>query len=344
MTKIEWADKTLNPMVGCAAVSPGCQNCYAILQARRLAHLEKYAGLTEPRQTGRGRREHWTGQIAIDHGATLDALKRRRPTRYFVNSMGDFWFDGQLSAREARHLRRKLLVEFACAPRHQFLILTKRPQAMRDEFAAGLWRDVRAEVVQECRSTPFANLLSRSVSWSYPDRSAYLDAWPDGAPAPNIWLGVSVENQATAIERLPLLVSTPAPLRFVSCEPLLGEVTLWAKLGVGPDARFLGSGIDAAGKPAIDWVIAGGESGPGARCPKIDWFRALRDQCAWADVPFMFKQWGNWAPDPFAESDQVEYRRSRSKHESGRTLDGIVWDQSPDWAPGQPWRKGGRDG
>lgn len=113
----------------------------------------------------------------------------------------------------------------------------------------------------------------------------YTDA-PLTWPLPNVWIGVSVEDQATADERIPLLRHTPAAVRWVSAEPLLGPVDIGR-------IRRDGAGQDGN----IDWIVAGGESGPHARPMHPDWARSLRDQCSAAGVPFLFKQWGEWGPD-----------------------------------------------
>ena len=130
---------------------------------------------------------------------------------------------------------------FRC-PQHTFQILTKRPERMLD----------------------------------YVSRSAFLS----NAPFDNVWLGVSVENQKAADERIPLLLQTPAAVRFVSAEPLLGPINLRFPTGKNPNQDT--------------WVIVGGESGPGARPMHPDWASSLRDQCNGAGVPFFFKQWGAW--------------------------------------------------
>jgi protein gp37 len=124
---------------------------------------------------------------------------------------------------------------------------------------------------------------------------------PDAAlsaelPLSNVWLGTSVEDQRWADIRIPQLLLTPAAVRFLSCEPLLGPVDLWAYLELG----------------GIDWVIVGGESGHGARPMNPAWARSLRDQCRDAGVAFFFKQWGG-----------------RTPKSGGRVLDGRTWDQMP---------------
>ena len=151
---------------------------------------------------------------------------------------------------------------------------------------------------------------------------AYMMARP-GPALPNVWLGVSVEDQARADERIPPLTRTPAAIRFLSCEPLLEA------LEIGP---YL------AGHGGPDWVIAGGESGPAARPPHPDWMRGLRAQCRAAGTKFFFKQWGEWGPVEHAvpgriyRSHPVHGVNRYGKRAAGRMLDGRTWDELPvDW-------------
>lgn len=144
-------------------------------------------------------------------------------------------------------------------PWHVFQLLTKRPERMRAWFEQGL-----------LKSRIAARLSELNPSFDF---TAFQ--WP----LPNVWLGTSVEDQARADERIPHLLATPAAVRWLSCEPLLEEVL-----------------FDPCVLARIDWLVAGGESGPGARPLHPDWARSLRDQCAAAGVPFLFKQWGEWAP------------------------------------------------
>lgn len=154
---------------------------------------------------------------------------------------------------------------------------------------------------------------------------------PDRWPLPNVWIGVSVEDQARADERIPLLLETPAAVRWVSAEPLLGRVDLRAMKRDG-----------------LDWVVAGGESGPGARPMHPDWARSLRDQCVATGIPYFFKQWGEWVPAPeemnYAEAAALACRLNREfepwssghtvirvgKRKAGRLLDGREWNEYPE--------------
>ena len=153
---------------------------------------------------------------------------------------------------------------------------------------------------------------------------------PCQVPLPNVWLGVSVENQAAADERIPLLLRTPAAVRFISAEPLLGLIGLAYRFPHADgmrDDRF--------------WVICGGESGSGARPMNPDWARSLRDQCAAAGVPFFFKQWGEFAPGPHSNNPSKEIpihcstgglMHHAGKKAAGALLDGREWKQFPEVA------------
>jgi protein gp37 len=161
----------------------------------------------------------------------------------------------------------------------------------------------------------------------------------------NVWIGVSVEDQATADDRIPLLLQTPAAVRFVSCEPLLGPVDLSEWLF--PDETHPSHGI-LTGDPQLDWVIVGGESGPHARPMHPDWARSLRDQCQAAGVPFFFKQWGQWLPNVYGDASIPEGVNFEAKHHlfddglavakvgkkaAGRLLDGREWNEFPEVKP-----------
>lgn len=277
-TKIEWADATVNAINGCSVKSPGCTNCYAMKQAHR---FDARRGLTSMTNGGMV----WTGEVRLNETALLQPLSWKRPRGIFWNAHGDTfhpnvpdeWIDKQFAVA-------------ALTPQHTHMILTKRSDRMRAWFAGQ--RD-RA-IARRCIDFLMTKHVKHGDAW--PVRSIGDIDMPDDVelrtwPLPNVWLGVSVEDQTRADERIPDLLATHAAVRFLSCEPLLGPVDL-----VGPphDSEFdyLGSGVGAN----IDWVIAGGESGPKARPSHPDWFRSLRDQCAAANVPFHFKQWGEWLP------------------------------------------------
>ena len=211
----------------------------------------------------------WTGEVRLSEAALHQALKWKRGRRIFWNAHGDLFHENVPDEAIDR-----LFAVCALTPQHTHIILTKRSARMRAWFASdhhykppvGAIADLYCTYPEIARRTPFTANLAMTVGMA-------------GWPLPNVWLGVSVEDQARADERIPDLLATPAGVRFLSCEPLIGPIEL-----------------PPFGSLYIDWVIAGGESGPGARPMHPDWPRALRDQCAAAGVPFFFKQLGEWAP------------------------------------------------
>lgn len=243
-SEIEWTEATWNPVAGCAVVSSGCTNCYAMRMATRLQAMgmEKYQGTTRKS----GRRHVWTGRVNLDHKTLVAPLTWRKPLRIFVNSMSDLF---QESLAEVYIQRVWQVMEQAHW--HTFQVLTKRPERM-------------------------LALLSK----------------PHFRVLPNVWLGTSVESDEH-VGRIDLLRRTPATIRFVSFEPLLGSIS-------EPDLS------------RIHWAIVGGESGPRARPMEPRWVEQLQNSCARQAVAFFFKQWGG----------------SRKK-KTGRTLRGRTWDEYP---------------
>ena len=327
---IEWTDATWNPIAGCSVVSPGCTNCYAMRMAARLeavsvAHearhggdpgpLGYYRGLTEPSRAG----DVWTGKVvAAPDDVLTKPLRWRKPRRIFVNSMSDLFHEDVPDAWIDR-----VFAVAALSARHQLQVLTKRLGRMRDYLSSPNREVAVMRAAYDIRRREGACGLE------------YID-WP----LPNVWLGVSVEDQRRADERIPELLATPAAVRWVSAEPLLGPVDLSpflfivthaddAALACGCSDEPLPFNDPATTDPAdiatprLDWVVAGGESGPGARPMHPDWARALRDQCAAAAVPFLFKQWGEWAPHrPQPGGDlggDVRAGRVQIVHPSGRS-------------------------
>jgi protein gp37 len=270
-TKIEWTDEVWNPVTGCTKVSPGCDNCYA-------------ERLTE--------RFHGPGSFAEVklHEDKLDApLRWRRPRMVFVNSMSDLFHDSIPNGFIAA-----VFAVMAGSPSHTFQVLTKRHGRMRSLFASEVFHDL---MVGAARKMYYEMKLPLPGDMSW--------VWP----LPNVWLGVSVEDQKRADLRIPALLATPAAVRFLSCEPLLGPVDLSRYVSgdcpeCGQDITTEACGTvhaDMACDPTatgLQWVIAGGESGPGARPMHPGWAQTLRDQCQAAGVPYFFKQWGEWAPVP----------------------------------------------
>jgi protein gp37 len=263
----------------------------------------------------------WTGKVDFVEKHLLDPVKWRTPRKIFVNSMSDLfhesvpdeWID-------------KIFGVMALCPQHTFQVLTKRPQRMFDYFNASVGGrlDVRGALIGSQASPIHLKRTDNPfLEWS-------------GLPMPNVWLGVSVENQKAADERIPLLLRTAAAVRFISAEPLLGPINLCAV----PDSKTRPQEFSARYTPCgdLDWVICGGESGSGAsvRSMKAAWARQLRDECVDAGVPFFFKQWGEWVPteDPsVAAARGVPLEDCMSyvgKKAAGALLDGREWHQFPE--------------
>lgn len=318
-SRIEWTDATLNTWYGCTKVSPGCANCY----------IER----TPPYRIAGMKFEHGAIPVRLLPDRMELPLRWRRPRRIFVNSLSDTFHESVPDAMIDR-----LYAVMAVADWHVFQVLSKRPERMMAYITdpmtpVRVLREVdRIAVDQERRAG--------SETWQW--------------PLPQVWLGVTAENQTFADRRIPILLETPAAVRFLSCEPLLSGLDL---------TEWLGGSQRGGTVAAIDWVITGGESAGKphrslvAPCcrkgspfgpPQLDrespydrkttvcgpyntgecqlddwrptqrglaWVRSLRDQCVAAHVPFHFKQWGGPRP-----------------HSGGRILDGRTWDEYPDKA------------
>lgn len=342
-TKIEWSDATWNPVTGCDRCSPGCDNCYALRVAARMKAMGQpnYQRDGDPRTSG-------PGFGVTCHPHMLDQpLRWKRPRRIFVNSMSDLFHPEVLRGplvREFPFLAHVFAVMCA-SPQHTFQVLTKRPQTMQRVLTEPRFRlDVNA-------------LLLRMGHPVLP--GGFGDLWPS-----NIWLGVSIESDQYAF-RADHLRATPAAVRWISAEPLLGP-------------------LPSLDLTDIDWLIVGGESGPNARPMHPDWVRDLRDECLRSDVlvstqdgticpqrgevlctvpdkdhrhtfkrtgpKFFFKQWGKWRPindsqggtvgrwvDPWdgmpralATTGSQLMTHVGGKKLAGRELDGRTWDEMPE--------------
>jgi protein gp37 len=304
---IAWTDETWNPVRGCSRVSPGCENCYAETVAARFSGPGlPYEGLARRSKGGEPR---WTGEVRMVPEHLADPLRWKRPRRIFVNSMSDL-FHEKLTNEEIA----AVFGVMAAAPQHTFQVLTKRAERMRDWFE---WaEDQGRELLHQVNGPPpggspvpsacaiMANLrgpleIIAGDAW----RAAMKVAWP----LPNVWLGVSAEDQQRADERIPLLLETPAAVRFVSAEPLLGPID--GERFIRPrhlvdgyrevQRRYPGGGPVPAhlASPGVDWVIVGGESGHGARHFDVTWARSIVTQCQAAGVPVFVKQLGAFAID-----------------------------------------------
>lgn len=316
-TPIEWTDVSWNPTRGCSRVSPGCLHCYAERVAVRFSGEGlPYEGLARRDVHGEAQ---WTGKLRFVPETLPDPLRWRAPQRIFVNSMSDLFHDGVTDDEIAA-----VFGVMSLAPWHTFQVLTKRSKRMQGWVSKMLDRGAEA-AVEHCVGA-FAERSSYSITRAQTRhahkalRARRLDPTTAYWPLPNVMLGVSVENQSTAASRILDLLLTPAALRMLSIEPLLERVYLRGYLLAHADAAACACGhghgftsCPTTGRVAerchhggcgcegfvrgpsaggIGWVIAGGESGGGARTCDVEWLRALRYDCMAAKVPFFMKQLG----------------------------------------------------
>ena len=217
-----------------------------------------------------------------------EPLRAKKPRAYFVDSMADLFHEDVPD-----EFIDRVFAVMALSPRHIFMILTKRPGRMRkyvSDPATARRVEALAEVIRAGRN------IGRGAQWQAQEQLQW--------PLRSVWLGVSVEDQERANERVPLLLNTPAAVRFLSCEPLLGPVDVARYLPICVAADGV---IDGTVREQVDWVIVGGESGAHSRPMDLDWARSLRDQCAAAGVPFFMKQTGRW----IAAGGPNEHRQHR---------------------------------
>lgn len=252
----------------------------------------------------------WTGKVNLLADRLSQPLRWRKPRRIFVNAQSDLFHKDVPDEFIAR-----VFAVMALAPQHVFQVLTKRHGRMRSLLRSDDFR-------------PSVEDAMGGMVAAYRTGRTWYKAWP----LPNLWLGVSVEDQATADLRIPALLDTPAAVRWVSAEPLLGPVDLSGLMQCfrckathefGPcDPMGWPSPYGALSKRHIDWVVVGGESGPGARPMHPEWARTLWDQCAASGVPYFFKQWGEHGPDG----------RRVGRRAAGDLLDGVQRHAYPDGA------------
>lgn len=297
-TKISWTDSTINPVVGCSKVGEGCRNCYAENMARRLTAmgLEQYQNVVypgswsaiQPPITHKHLAGTWNGHTAFVPSELEKPYRWKKPKAIFISSMGDLFHESVPFGWIDRVWQ--MIFEL---PRHNFIILTKRPERMK------------------------------------------LYIQDERLALPNIAIGVSVEDQATANERIPVLLKTPAAKRFISYEPAIGPVDFSRFMQCDHAAcNDYGPGpCDPSPCPSrpIAGIIVGGESGPNARPLHPEWVRLVRDQCAEAGVPFFFKQWGEWAPydgstpDICDFAEQTKYRTMEWENDQWNDVGYPLW-------------------
>jgi len=263
-SKIEWTDMTWNFIAGCDKVSKGCSNCYAIKEAYRLSHNpnEKVSSAYKGTVKINDRKEmNWTGQVNLLPHRLEIPFTIKKGKKIFVNSMSDLFHEDV-----PFDLIDRFLAVAALTPHHTYQVLTKRPSRMMKYFhSENLYR----RVLQAASEFRYKRPYLGDVPISNPFTS----------PLDNLWLGVSAEDQQAFDTRITPLMQTPASIRFVSFEPLLGSIDFTSD---PYDDHFT--------KIKIDWAIIGGESGYKARPMQEDWARSLKDQCQQAGVDFFYKQ------------------------------------------------------
>lgn len=261
-SKIEWTDASWNPVTGCTKVSPGCDHCYAETFAERWRGTKGH---------------HFENGFDVQlRPERLDQpLRWKRPRRIFVNSMSDLFHE-----KVPDRFIAQVFETMGAAKQHTFQLLTKRHARMRSLLTR--WSE---HATKGCHCPAGEGGCSAPVDVQH-------GVWP----LPNVWLGVSVEDQKWADIRIPALLDTPAAVRWISAEPLLGPVVL--------HDHWIGADPYRHDEPRLDWVVTGGESGPGARPMHPDWARSLRDQCEAADVPFFMKQAGTVLAKEWGCSDR----------------------------------------
>ena len=318
---IEWCDSTFNPWVGCTKVSTACDHCYAeAMMSTRLGRVEWGAGKPRARTSAANWRKPlawnkaefrecaacgWRGEPnsvgGLTHAKDCKGSLKPARRRVFCASLAD-WLD---NAAPIEWLV-DLLDLIRCTPNLDWLLLTKR---------IGNWHKRITEAHQHVvRGFDGDEVMKRSPDTRW-DLGLWIQDWLAGNAPANVWLGATICDQNEADRDIPKLLATPAAVRFLSIEPMIGPVDVrwFIRPNVWENGRPVAGGDYGHGKK-LDWIIAGGESGPHARPSHPDWFRSLRDQCAGAGVPFLFKQWGEWRPISEGKGDWYDslYRSNRT--------------------------------
>lgn len=322
-SSIEWTDATWNIITGCTLVDEGCRNCYAahlIASWPAISNHPSRKGLARKNAAGGAK---FTGEVRFNEQWLDQPLRWKKSRRIFVCAHGDLFHESVPDEWIDR-----VFAVMALAPQHTFQVLTKRPERARDYLRANPGIRIRTQMAHIGGPAPVIEM-----DW----------------PLPNVWLGTSASEQASADLRIPPLLDAPAAVRFLSAEPLLGPMDLtridpkiFAAIGNALTGRWKWQdGPTRPEWPRLDWVIVGGESGPHARPMHPDWARSLRDQCVAAGVPFFFKQWGEWADH--TDAHKHEGSEDRIFLASGEVLGVVVRKHGlgavdPDWrARGAAW-------
>ena len=364
-------DRAWSLVRGCTKVSEGCLHCWSERESSmRSVHPNEKIKAQYDRLTNVFGR--FNGKIRLMENNLELPLRVKKPTTWaawndlFHEDVPDEFILATFVAMGLTYKNTGEMEEISPGhkvaihePRHTFIILTKRPERMKNlvkRLVSG-----EPDKVWEEKAHFFAAGLATKNGSPLPGNAIFtFGKWvKDGMPG--LWLGVTAENQEQADKRIPILLQIPATVRFVSVEPMLGPIVLRRKAVNDNEivqAALMGR-LDEYSRPierGIDWIICGGESGPGARPIHPDWARSLRDQCQAAGVPFFFKQWGEWRqvglcgtePDDrrYYNKSNVQivnheggqgyhgkgaiYMQRVGKKKAGRILDSRTWDEFPE--------------
>lgn len=324
---IIWTGETVNITRGCSLDSDGCKNCYAMAMAGRFSGPGMpYEGLVM--KTSQGYK--WNGEIKLVPAMLSDLLRKTKPRTIFIDSMSDLFHESVPDA-----YIDKFFAVAAITEQNIYQLLTKRAERARD-YLQGL--QARAfEVAGALLEDPEVCTFSEG-SQKWHDAAYKIQRAIAAGPLKNVHMGVSAENQPMANRRVAALVDTPAAVRWISIEPMLGPIDLTPWLKRRSD-----------GTPLIHWVVAGGESGPDSRPMHPAWPRALEEQCSDTGTAFLFKQWGNWVGGTGSKNGFIYLQNgvntcgNKNTHEwndgtisqnvgkkaAGRLLDGVLHDGFP---------------
>lgn len=372
-TAIEWTDATWNPIGGCTRVDEGCRNCYAEIMAARFSGPGQWGeGLARMVKGADGRTDHrWTGKMVL-HEAALDRpLRWRRPRRIFVNSTSDLFHESVPG-----NWIDQVFAVMALCPQHTFQVLTKRPERAA-KYLASLGPEGRLDIMSRAegrlvRAAETATRNTPRVEFQFNRRWPLTNVWIGTSISDQASADARIPHLLACPAAVRFLSAEPL-LGPVDLARVGNLDAVWSSFPdlVGRLAhhmrpyRISGVQIEALGSPhqaityyqtpehmggfevgsrhypRLDWVIVGGESGPGARPVHPDWVRSLRNQCVRAGVPFFFKQWGEWAPLDFGgdvrpgQEIRPDIGMIRvGKKAAGRLLSGSTWDQMPREANG----------
>ena len=347
-------DEAWSLVSGCTHVSPGCDHCWSATETHMRANNPNEK--VKARNEGLTEQGSFNGQVRLNYDFLDKPLRKRKPTVYavwndlFHEDVPDEFRDQAFAVILACHIWNNV-------PEHKFLILTKRAGSMAEYFSAGaealLKRWAKAGdgwLICDDPDIYFSELIESAVCHDWDKAGTNSSGSPYKPwgylhqlwPLPNVWLGVTAENQEQADKRIPILLQIPAAVRWVSVEPMLGPINLshldhaWQTNALTGKQSDMGRPYYDTGK--LDWVACGGESGHGARPLHPDMAWGLMDQCVSVGIPFFFKQWGEWINDYPNHLESKCWKQTYQhgttfyrvgKKNAGRLLDGRTWDDMP---------------